>query len=251
MRKLRSENSFVQGSRVSESQSQSVKLWTPCHHTTQLSEPLDPNYSQNLWWPGFGEWQQKKNNYHTEQYLKTCPWKIYIKTFEKAGKSSPSYLFCTLQTFTCLSWTSHWSIKHDIKIHTRETFVILWSVNCHLSVIKMFLTVKWFWKIIEKLKLKVLLFSSLPHATCPGFAGKRTKKIWWASTWLGCRAPRKGLWNFHRKTSPRSFWGWTYTIMWKSECKFKDFYPLREKYCALSTFSVSGGFSANCYSSSS
>lgn len=142
-------------------------------------------------------------------------------------------MFCTLQAFICLSWTSHWSIKHAIKIHTRETFVILWSVNCHLSVIKMFLTVKWFWKLIEKLKLKVLLFSSLPHATCPGFAGKRTKKIWWASTWLGCRAPRKGLWNFHRKTSPRSFWGWTYTIMWKSECKFKDFYPLREKYCAL------------------
>lgn len=95
----------------------------------------------------------------------------------------------------------------------------------------MFLTVKLFWKIIEKLELKILLFSSFPDTTYPGFAGKWTEKIWWPSTGLGCCTPREGLWNFYWKTSPRPFWGWTYTIMWKSECKFKFPYLfLREKY---------------------
>lgn len=97
----------------------------------------------------------------------------------------------------------------------------------------MFLTVKWFWKIIEKLELKILLFSSFLHTIYSGFAGKWTKKIWRPSTWLGCCTSRKGLWNFYWKTSPRPFWRWTYTIMWKSESNFKLSFKGKVLFSAL------------------
>lgn len=77
------------------------------------------------------------------------------------------------------------------------------------------------------------LFSSVPHSTSPEFAGKWTKKIWGPSTWLGCCAPRKGLWNLYWETSPRPFWGWTYTIMWKSESMFRFASIAREKHYCL------------------
>lgn len=158
----------------------------------------DSNYGEILWWLGIGEFEQQQ-----KIILAPC-------------------IFLALYKFSqFLSRACRWSTEHGIKIHIEETdFYPLTSSLLLLVNDKYVPYYKMILKIIEELKLKIVLFSSLLHTIHTGFTGKWTEKIWWPSTWLGRCTSRKGLWNFYRKTSSRPFWGWTYTIMWKSESKF-------------------------------